>query len=636
MKAGFGSAAGAPGGNPHFVPPAVPDMAKLFPQLEVLGLVGHGGMGAVYKARQPSLDRFIAIKILPPESTVDPGFAERFSREARALARLNHPNIVSVYDFGKAGDLHYFLMEYVDGVNLRQLVQAGRLSPREALEIVPQICEALQFAHDEGIVHRDIKPENVMLDKRGRVKITDFGLAKLLGREPETLQLTGVHDVMGTAHYMAPEQMEKPNAVDHRADIYSLGVVFYELLTGELPLGKFAPPSRKVAVDVRLDEVVLHALEKEPERRYQKASEVKTDVEAIAHSAFAVPPPIERKPAEVSKVEDAFRQVRGPAMGLIVTGILNWVTIPILALATIYLVARTAPGGSKALLALPVAALGLSSLILVGALKMKRLQGYWLAVVATLTAMLITPGNLVGLPVGIWSLVVLSQKRVRDSFGTDLPLPAATPGNSSWKTAAIIVGALLLVLAVPVGAIVASITLPALSRVKAIQDYSRQFDQVRQVSLHNLRLRAPGEGMDLDANSVDAIPREVLDAGDDNAIANYVLGRGCDLMLSTDEGGTALLTPRDNELKLSPVPNAVWERPSQVAGSGSPIAVVPETISQVVRGAGPWVAYILAAGEQPPLTFSFETAKGTRGLLQISSLGGDPPVASIRYKKYKP
>ncbi len=306
----------------------MPDLARLFPQLEIIELIGQGGMGAVYKARQPALDRFVALKILAPRSGGDLDFANRFTREARALAKLSHPNIVGVYDFGVAADvppavepgilpggetieisktagsssadpggrmppstsgrrpaattLHYFIMEYVDGPNLRQVEQAGKLPPREALEIIPQICAALQFAHDEGIVHRDIKPENILLDKKGRVKIADFGLAKILGQEPKDLRLTGARDIMGTPHYMAPEQMEKPQAVDHRADIYSLGVVFYEMLTGELPLGKFQPPSQKVQVDVRLDEVVLRSLAREPELRYQNVSEVKTRVETIS------------------------------------------------------------------------------------------------------------------------------------------------------------------------------------------------------------------------------------------------------------------------------------------------------------------------------------------------------------------
>jgi serine/threonine protein kinase/capsular polysaccharide biosynthesis protein len=270
-----------------FVPPSVEELSRLFPQLEVLEFVGKGGMGAVYKARQPKLDRFVALKILPPAAAGDPGFAERFNREARALARLNHPNIVAVHDFGHAGVLHYLVMEFVDGGNLRQIEAAGRLTSEQALAIVPQICDALQFAHNEGIVHRDIKPENLLLDKKGRVKITDFGIAKMLGLTAGQTTLTGARDVVGTPHYMAPEQLEKPQTVDHRADIYSLGVVFYEMLTGELPLGRFAPPSRKVQVDVRLDEVVLHALEKEPELRYQQASQVKTAVETIASSPSA-------------------------------------------------------------------------------------------------------------------------------------------------------------------------------------------------------------------------------------------------------------------------------------------------------------------------------------------------------------
>jgi TM2 domain-containing membrane protein YozV/predicted Ser/Thr protein kinase len=291
IKAGFptGTEPGAAGeaAGARFVPPPVAEIAQLFPQLEILRLIGKGGMGAVYKARQPALDRFVALKVLPPAVASDPGFAERFNREARALARLNHPNIVAVHDFGKAGALHYLLMEFVDGANLREVERAGELTSEQALAIVPQICEALQFAHNEGIVHRDIKPENLLLDKKGRLKITDFGIAKMVGTGSGQQMLTGAKDVVGTPHYMAPEQVERPQAVDHRADIYSLGVVFYEMLTGELPLGKFPPPSQKVQVDVRLDEVVLHALEKEPSRRYQQVSQVKTDVETIS----GTPPP---------------------------------------------------------------------------------------------------------------------------------------------------------------------------------------------------------------------------------------------------------------------------------------------------------------------------------------------------------
>jgi predicted Ser/Thr protein kinase len=294
-----------------FVPPTVEELAPLFPQMEILELLGKGGMGAVYKARQPGLDRLVAVKILPPEISRDPAFAERFQREARALAKLSHPHIVAVYDFGVVGQafqpdasvppgqarkpdlqggLCYIVMEFVDGANLRQTIRTGTLTSAEALAIVPQICEALQFAHDEGIVHRDIKPENILIDKRGRVKIADFGLAKLLGQDASDHSLTATHQVMGTLRYMAPEQMQGSREVDHRADIYSLGVVFYELLTGELPMGKFAPPSKKVQVDVRLDEIVLRALEQEPEQRYQHASEVKTDVESLARPPHPLAP----------------------------------------------------------------------------------------------------------------------------------------------------------------------------------------------------------------------------------------------------------------------------------------------------------------------------------------------------------
>ena len=274
--------------------PSPETVAKQFPQYEILECLGRGGMGVVYKARQKSLDRLVALKILAPEREKDPQFAERFVREAKTLALLNHPNIVTVHDFGEAGGMFYLVMEFVDGVNLRQLQAAGRLAPKEALAIVPKICEALQFAHDRGIVHRDIKPENVLVDKQGRVKIADFGIARIMGvvGEPAVASRDGAPTLpgltgertLGTPAYMAPEQAANPTEVDHRADIYSLGVVFYEMLTGEPPKGKFEPPSHRVQMDVRIDEVVLRALEKEPQRRYQSAGELKTVVETIAGS----------------------------------------------------------------------------------------------------------------------------------------------------------------------------------------------------------------------------------------------------------------------------------------------------------------------------------------------------------------
>jgi len=293
LKAAFPTGTGPAGKALAFIPPTPADLASKFPQLEIVELIGSGGMGAVYRARQKELDRVIALKVLPPDIGQEAGFAERFTREARALAKLNHPGIVTIYDFGRAEGLFYFLMEFVDGVTLRPLLAERRLSPREALTIVPQICDALQYAHDEGIVHRDIKPDNILLDRRGRVKVADFGLAKLVcagvgtepvlpaGGMPESAALTAAGQVMGTPQYMAPEQLAHPNGVDHRADIYALGVVLYQMLTGELPGHGLEPPSSKVQIDVRLDQVVLRALQREPARRYQQVSEVKSAVEAI-------------------------------------------------------------------------------------------------------------------------------------------------------------------------------------------------------------------------------------------------------------------------------------------------------------------------------------------------------------------
>ena len=275
--------------TPAAQPPLPPEqIAPHFPQLEILECLGRGGMGVVYKARQNSLNRLVALKLLAPERVHDPRFAERFTREAQALALLNHPNIVTIYDFGQAGGFYFLIMEFVDGVNLRQLLRARKFTPEEALAIVPPLCDALQFAHDRGIVHRDIKPENLLLDKAGRVKVADFGIAKMLGTANgagsggETAGTeTATQAAVGTPSYSAPEQKSDPQRVDSRADIYSLGVVFYEMLTGELPGKKIEAPSKKVQIDVRLDEVVLRALEKTPELRWQTASDLRTQVETI-------------------------------------------------------------------------------------------------------------------------------------------------------------------------------------------------------------------------------------------------------------------------------------------------------------------------------------------------------------------
>lgn len=293
MKAAFATVSGD-GERPHaFQAPSTEELGTKFPSLEILEFIGQGGMGAVYKVRQRELDRVVALKILPPDIGQDAAFAERFTREARALAKLNHPNIVTLYEFGRADGLYYFLMEFVDGVNLRQLTAKSRVSTREALAVVPQICDALQYAHDHGIVHRDIKPENILIDRRGQVKVADFGLARIIGSATDTADLLNLSTdakVMGTPSYMPPEQIETPGEVDHRADIYALGVVFYQMLTGELPGKTIEPPSRKVQVDVRLDEIVLRALEHSPDLRYEQASQIKTQLESLERDQ-AMPTP---------------------------------------------------------------------------------------------------------------------------------------------------------------------------------------------------------------------------------------------------------------------------------------------------------------------------------------------------------
>ena len=411
----------------RFVPPEPTELAEQFPQLEILELLGQGGMGAVYKARQKHLDRLVALKILPPQVGQAEAFAERFMREARSLAQLNHTNIVMVHEFGQTEQgLYYFAMEFVDGTDLRRVIQAGELAPAQALSIVPQICEALQYAHDEGIVHRDIKPENILLDKKGRIKIADFGLAKLLDRPATVYALTQAGQKMGTPHYMAPEQIEHPDQVDHRADIYSLGVVFYEMLTGELPLGRFPVPSEKVHVDVRLDEVVLKTLQKEPERRYQHASEVKIDVETISSE-----PQTER--GQVSGPEmvqggdpKTIRQrVWVPAMGVLAAGAINCLgVVGVFLVAAMHSVRGGFAGGAilpGAIELVIVAALAAHGVFVVlGGWNLMQLRSYRLAVAGSALAIFpISPGIIVGLPMGIWALVLLVKNEIKAAFGQE-------------------------------------------------------------------------------------------------------------------------------------------------------------------------------------------------------------------------
>ncbi len=287
-------------------PPLPEELAPFLPAFRFVAILGRGGMGAVYRAVQSSLDRDVAIKLLPPELGADPEFEARFKREAKSMAQLNHPNIVQIYDFGQTTGGHfYFVMEYVDGADLHQLIHAGQLDSEGALNAVSQICDALEYAHTKGYVHRDIKPANIFINAEGVIKVGDFGLAKLVDAESSAsatdrvgLTLTGM--TMGTPHYVAPEQMAAEGNVDHRADIYSLGIMFYEMLTGEIPRGSFKPPSQKKEVDVRIDGVVFKAMEPDPDERYQTAGLLRSDVDVVRTTA---PPEVaaRKKPARGAK-----------------------------------------------------------------------------------------------------------------------------------------------------------------------------------------------------------------------------------------------------------------------------------------------------------------------------------------------
>jgi len=287
------------GGMGAWEPPTPDELGRLLPQYRIESLIGRGGMGAVYKGVQLNLDRPVAIKLLPAEIAADEQFIARFHREARTLAKLQHSRIITIHDFGQTAEGHlYFVMEYIDGTDLRKILRGPGLNPDQALLVVGQICDALHAAHSKGIIHRDIKPENILVTKDGYVKLADFGLARPLNQENTNL-LTGTDVIMGTADYMAPEQ--RAGQSDERADIFALGVMLYEMLTGQTPRGAFEPASRKVQLDIRIDEVVLKALQAEPDRRYQNVSDMKTDVDRIRNTPLPAPPPSKSSPPAAPK-----------------------------------------------------------------------------------------------------------------------------------------------------------------------------------------------------------------------------------------------------------------------------------------------------------------------------------------------
>lgn len=282
-----------------FQPPGLDELGQQIPAYEFLEFIDRGGMGAVYRAKQRNLNRMVAVKLLPAAFKNRRVFAERFVREARALALLNHPNIVSVYDSGEAseGGCLYYVMEYVKGMNLRRFMKEGRGTAKQLLGIAMQVCEALQYAHSKGVVHRDVKPANILIDDAGRVKVADFGLAKMLGTAPNHL-LTGTGDALGTPDYMAPEAVTHEYEVDHRADIYSLGVMLYEMLTNHVPRGAWEMPSRAVGVDAGFDHLVSRALQTDPKRRFQSVGDLSSMVRQLVepNGRPADIPALDRKP----------------------------------------------------------------------------------------------------------------------------------------------------------------------------------------------------------------------------------------------------------------------------------------------------------------------------------------------------
>ncbi len=242
---------------------------------EITGILGQGGMGAVYMAKHLMLNRDVAIKVLAQQHMKNHELVDRFLREARSLAEVSHPGIIAVHDLRLQGDYPWIVMEFVEGVSLEAMLEEKKkLSVKDTVQIAAQIAEALDHAHNHGIIHRDLKPPNILINKDGVVKVADFGLAGILG-EPKDQRLTAVDVVMGTPGFMAPEIRSNPMDVDGRADLYSLGVNLYQMLTGKIPSGYFQPPDKlNPEVPPELSQLVLSLLAQEPENRPQTAREV--------------------------------------------------------------------------------------------------------------------------------------------------------------------------------------------------------------------------------------------------------------------------------------------------------------------------------------------------------------------------
>ena len=265
--------------NTGFLAPEPADLAPLFPGYEIQGLIATGGMGAVYCAVQKSLDRTVALKILPMEFSKDAAFCAGFEAEAKAMARLNHPNLIGVYDFGEVNGMLYIIMEFVPGQSIYHSAYGLAIDQEEVIRLVTGICNGLAHAHENGIIHRDIKPSNILLDLNAQPKIGDFGLARPIERKVEEGE-----EIFGTPHYTAPEVVNHPHSVDYRADIFSVGVLLHELLTGKLPASDPRPASTIVRCDPRFDNIVRRATQPLAAARYSSAKEISHDLQVIAAS----------------------------------------------------------------------------------------------------------------------------------------------------------------------------------------------------------------------------------------------------------------------------------------------------------------------------------------------------------------
>jgi serine/threonine protein kinase len=315
-----------------FQAPEPSDLAHLFPGYKIESLIASGGMGAVYCAVQKSLDRTVALKILPSELSSDASFRAGFESEAKAMARLNHPNLIGVYDFGEVGGMLYIIMEYVPGKSVYHSAYGIAIDQTEVVRLMTGICHGLAHAHEYGIIHRDIKPANILLDLNAQPKIGDFGLARPADRKFEEGE-----GIFGTPHYTAPEVVDHPHSVDHRADIFSVGVMLHELLTSRLPADDPRTASAIINCDHRFDYIISRATNPDPNARYASANDLAHDLQVIGASigkhtpvsATAIPRPHHaRGPIKVKKSANstAAMALTGIAVLALLAGGLYWFT----------------------------------------------------------------------------------------------------------------------------------------------------------------------------------------------------------------------------------------------------------------------------------------------------------------------